>query len=69
MTDSELDDTHCDCVPKKTGIYEIVFPRPFSSLLFQSVCKYFVYINMLYIAHQVPYLWFEKSNKLSDLTD
>lgn len=45
MTDSELDDTHCDCIPKKTGIYEIVCPRPFSSLLFQSVCKYFVYIN------------------------
>lgn len=61
--------THIVTIPKKPGIYEIVCPNPFSSLLFQSVWKYFVYINMLYIAHQVPYLWFEKSNKLSDLTD
>lgn len=54
---------------RKPEYMKLSVPRPFSSLLFQSVCKYFVYINMLYIAHQVPYLWFEKSNKLSDLTD
>lgn len=41
MTDSELDDTHCDCIPKKTRIYEIVCPQAF---FISALSKVFVNI-------------------------